>query len=291
MKKCLAILLILALCLCAPAFAEADAVEDILYVGGIPVTAENQSDIFGDGTAIYAPDSHTLYLKSAKIYRGSLVNAGGLDAVAAIYAKGDLTIHIDGECQIGAFGTDETDSWWNGIRCDGSLSFAGSNSQSSTLLVVACDAQSMTRANSVAAIQSAGGMRFSNCMVQAGCGTCDEAYVESCCQYGVFCGDKLEVKNAAILGFTSEQELAASSTGVCTRVLDCQGGKVIGMSGNCGFAFSGMMLPDEYTDAAYLAMFCTVASGDHYDGSDAAQDSLNNYIGKSPNKKFVAIQY
>lgn len=287
MKKLLAVILTLSLLLSLPAMAEADA-EYGLVVGGVQVTPENQSDIFGDGTAIYSPENHNLYLNSAKIYTGSLVHYLGLDAVAAIYAEGDLTVNVNGDCEVGACGTDETDDRWAGILCGGNLSFVGTNADASKLLVLACDADGMTRARNVAGIQAGGGIRFATCTVQGGCGTCDEAYADSCSQYGILCNDVLDVQNANIIGFTSEQALSAHSTGVCPRVIRLQGATVIGMSGNRGFAFGGMLMPDEYTDISYLAMFCTVASGDNYDGSDVAADNLSNYVTGSTSKKFVA---
>ena len=67
-----------------------------LWVGGIQVTGENQSDVLGDGKVAYDPMRQTLSLKGARITgRGTTADAG---YGAAVYSKiKDLTIQVTGD--------------------------------------------------------------------------------------------------------------------------------------------------------------------------------------------------
>ena len=65
------------------------AIEYPLWVGGVQVTSENASDIFNDGKASYNAETKTLTLNNYT-YEGAGKNN------AAIYAEGNLIIHLTG---------------------------------------------------------------------------------------------------------------------------------------------------------------------------------------------------
>lgn len=101
---------------------ETDEAYDALYVGGVIVTAENASDVLGDGTVSYDAASNTLILNGADI------NAGYRFAepeLAAVFCQGDLNIRVDGDSKINAPTAEEGS---RGIYVKGNLNISGEHS-------------------------------------------------------------------------------------------------------------------------------------------------------------------
>ncbi|MBP3605163.1 MAG: carbohydrate-binding domain-containing protein [Clostridia bacterium] len=71
-----------------------------LYVGGIPVTAQNKGDILGDGTAAYDPATKTLTLTNMSLTAEEALFADEDYSLGSIIALGELNILLVGESSI-----------------------------------------------------------------------------------------------------------------------------------------------------------------------------------------------
>ncbi|MBQ8289574.1 MAG: carbohydrate-binding domain-containing protein [Clostridia bacterium] len=71
-----------------------------LYVGGIPVTAQNKGDILGDGTAVYNSDTKTLTLTNMSLTTEEALFADEDYSLGSIIAMGELNILLVGESSI-----------------------------------------------------------------------------------------------------------------------------------------------------------------------------------------------
>ena len=71
-----------------------------LYVGGIPVTAQNKGDILGDGTAVYNSDTKTLTLTNMSLTAEEALFADVDYSLGSIIALGELNILLVGENSI-----------------------------------------------------------------------------------------------------------------------------------------------------------------------------------------------
>lgn len=68
-----------------------------IYVAGVEVTESNANDVLGDGTVTYDPQTNTLTLNNADITSSGERKDG---YVAAIFATGNLNIHVEGENRV-----------------------------------------------------------------------------------------------------------------------------------------------------------------------------------------------
>ena len=93
-----------------------------IALGDTVVTEENADDILGDGTAQYLPDSRKLILTDCTI-DSAFVPATG--ALIGLYAKGNLTIEINGDCAIDLSGLDASTRSSIGLYCDQVLTVVG----------------------------------------------------------------------------------------------------------------------------------------------------------------------
>lgn len=292
MKKLLAILMTVLLLMSLSAVAEESSENYGLYVGGVEVTPENKGDVLGDGTVSYDSGINYLYLKDAAIAGASgIPGDDGVNALASIWSKGDLTIKVRNKCVIGYFGNPQADDAWYGIRCDGNLTISGTSAQESTLMVAVCGADSTVRTADACGLFCAGNLDVDSCLVQSGCEAAAEGF-ENTIQHGVCCKGLLKITGAILVGYTSEQTLVDGTVGVEIRALEYERAAIIGMSGNSGFTFGGMMTQTEYDNLAYQQMFSPlhVVSGDNYDGTGTKLDYLNNFLTGSHTAKYVAMQ-
>ncbi len=104
-----------------------------LWVGGVYVTEDNASDIFGNGTASYNAETQTLYLENAVI-SGSYTPED-LDYAAGIYSSHALNILISGTVDILV----QSSNYGIGILVDGDLNIAKDPDNSSVTLNVIGD--------------------------------------------------------------------------------------------------------------------------------------------------------
>ena len=93
-----------------------------IALGDTIVTEENASDILGDGTAQYLPDSRKLILTDCTI---DSAFTPATDALIGLYAKGNLTIEINGDCTIDLSGLDASTRSSIGLYCDQVLTVVG----------------------------------------------------------------------------------------------------------------------------------------------------------------------
>gem|GEM_PF-4086971 len=93
---------------------------DVLWVGGVEVTASNAADVLGDGTVSYDFETNTLTLTKANIQNGYKDDNG----IYGIYSEGDLNIVLEDKSYVTA-PQDEAGSV--GIFVTGNLSFTGGN--------------------------------------------------------------------------------------------------------------------------------------------------------------------
>ena len=89
-----------------------------IWVGGTLVTSENAGDVLGNGTVAYDPDTNTLTLCGANI---TTPHEAG-DYSYGIYAKGQLTIELEGQSTVGSNSIDF------GVYMNGDLTITGTGS-------------------------------------------------------------------------------------------------------------------------------------------------------------------
>ena len=118
----LAVLLIATATFIAPARAEAVNAYDV-WVQGVRVTSDNQSDVLGDGTVRFVPNdtsNGTLYLKNADI--GVANDPMRIADISGIYSDINLTLVLEGENRIiarNAQGDPLHGTYLNGICASG----------------------------------------------------------------------------------------------------------------------------------------------------------------------------
>ena len=93
-------LMITALVLCASAVVSAEDYD--LWVGGIRVTSDNASDIFGDGKAVFDAETNTLILDTVTLtaYYDFSNPVNNKPETAAIYSLQELNILVKGNCSL-----------------------------------------------------------------------------------------------------------------------------------------------------------------------------------------------
>lgn len=84
-----------------------------LNIAGTQVTSNNAADVLGDGTVSYDPAAQTLTLNNADIEAANMPYG--------IYAKGDLTILLEGENSVSVSGTFSGADQTVAIYCEGDL--------------------------------------------------------------------------------------------------------------------------------------------------------------------------
>ena len=291
MKKLIVILLALSLVL--PAFSATAQEGDEgygLYVGGMEVTPDNENDLFGDGTASYNPESKTLALKGALITGGAGVPDGSGDyMLVSVYAKNNLKINVSDTCTIACLSSERANAGWYGIRCEGKLTIRGSSADSSTLKVVVYGTDGKLQISSACGIWCGDSLEVNSVYVESGCMDAAEGFEESR-QCGIFCKGMLKPTDAIVVGYTADQSLGSGTAGVDIHTLEFDRAAIVGISGNNGLAFNGMLTPDEYQNMAYVGLFSSVESGNNYDGSGTKADQLANFTNSGYSRKYVVIK-
>ena len=93
-----------------------------IALGDTVVTEENASDILGDGTASFDPQTRKLTLDGTTINSAFSLSAG---ARAGLYAMGNVTVEIAGTCTIDLSGLDKEANSSLGIAGDSVLTLVG----------------------------------------------------------------------------------------------------------------------------------------------------------------------
>ena len=176
------IALLMAALLCAvllplTAAAEADAYD--VWVNGTRLTADNAAEgvACGPGRAVYDPSANVLTLTDAVMTKLHEEAAGEGFNSACVYAKGDLTLALEGESTVSPVFSMGANVLNCGVWCGGGLTVKGTGSLAvsgglSTYRSVGICAQSAVFCDSVK-VDAAGG-RFTGSVGSAGCGV----YVE-----------------------------------------------------------------------------------------------------------------
>ena len=174
--KCLSWLIAALLCAALfPAAALAEPAAYDVWVNGTRLTAENAAAgvACGMGRAVYDPSANVLTLTDAVMTKLHEEPAGDGVNCACVYAKGDLTLALEGENSLApvfSMGGGVTNC---GVWCGGALTVTGAGSLAvsgglSTFRSVGVYAQSAVFGGSVT-VEATGG-RFTGSVGTAGCG-------------------------------------------------------------------------------------------------------------------------
>ena len=97
-----------------------------LWVGGVQITEENASDVFGNGKVSYDPITNTLTLKDYEYEGKGYFYEDNEIVSAAIYCNSSLNIKLIGNNRlINTFNDSEAFLWGDGIYVEGSLNITG----------------------------------------------------------------------------------------------------------------------------------------------------------------------
>lgn len=110
-----------------------------VYVGGVPVTADNADDVFGDGKVSYDAETGTLTLNGWTYegegyqYDSYTDDESGITEYysAAIYSEGSITVKLEGSNMLNnTFNDSSKDHYGDGVVAENSITFIGDGSLS-----------------------------------------------------------------------------------------------------------------------------------------------------------------